>query len=206
MIGLLPPFTTASDVQIFIHAILWCCGSGRARHPPYQNMIALQAAWTSTPWCWRPRCCRAAGCSTRRCWRCSRWAATFGQCFQPFLAHFANHEQRPGSPRQVRDVIAAYRASFLNRPETSSIASAQTVRLQLDVGVPLTTIRDGRGAPVGQYQLTLVAGAAADGLDDILIGRASQGTFIFQRSPDTQRGLPKAPNSMYTDQAAAMSC
>ena len=74
---------------------------------------------------------------------------------------------------------------------------------QLDVGVPLTTIRDGRGAPVGQYQLTLVAGAAADGLDDILIGRASQGTFIFQRSPDTRRGLPKATNSMYTEQAAA---
>lgn len=75
--------------------------------------------------------------------------------------------------------------------------------MQLDVGVPLTTIRDGRGAPVGQYQLTLVAGAAADGLNDILIGRASQGTFIFQRSTDTHRGLPKATNSIYTDQMAA---
>lgn len=52
------------------------------------------------------------------------------------------------------------------------------------MGVPLTTIRDQEGAPVGQYQLTLVAGEAEDGLDDILIGRASQGSFIFQRSED----------------------
>lgn len=58
------------------------------------------------------------------------------------------------------------------------------VVLQLDVGVPLTTIRDQRGAPVGQYQLNLVAGAAEDGLDDMLIGRASQGSFIFQRAQD----------------------
>jgi hypothetical protein len=58
------------------------------------------------------------------------------------------------------------------------------LHLQLDVGVPLTTVRDNRAAPVGQYQLTLVPGVADDGLDDILIGRASQGSFIFQRSPD----------------------
>jgi len=55
-----------------------------------------------------------------------------------------------------------------------------TFPLQLHISVPLRTPgqrRNGQGNPLGQYQLTFVS-------DDVLIGRASQGSFVFLREEE----------------------
>jgi len=59
-----------------------------------------------------------------------------------------------------------------------------TFPLQLHISVPLRTPgqrRNGQGNPLGQYQLTFVS-------DDVLIGRASQGSFVFLREEEQREG------------------